>query len=258
MAGSAYNAAHDYRARLQALRRRRPHPGDGPLLREGLDGRAPRRAAHRGPRAGDAGCRGARARQGDRLHHQPPGGRDRREGGHQRGHGGVQARVHAGGRGGGRGDRRPPVGVSRPRHLDGRRGRAHDRQRAHRPPARLQLRRQPLRPGLAGQRHRRPRRAAGDAQRDRDAARPARSRHPRASRQVHLRDRRERGGEPVDAAARRAGVQQRGQRGDGHGRGGRRTSSTTSSRARPRASSPRSATTCASPAIPRASRTTWW
>ena len=97
---------------------------------------------------------------------------------------------------------------------------AHDRQRARRPGARHQRRRQSLRSGLAREPHHRARGAAGHAQRVRIAARPARPRHPRPSRQALLRDRRERGGEPVDAAARGARISPGAEHGDGGGRRG--------------------------------------
>ena len=171
-----------------------------------------------------------------------------REGRDQRGHGRLPAGVHAGGRGGGRGDRRPPLELPRPGHLHGRRRRADDRQRADRPRARHQRRRQPVRAGLARQPHHRPCRAPGHAQRVRLDARAARPRHARPSRQALVRDRRERGGEPVDAAARRARLPARAEHGDRDRLRRRRASSTTSSRTPPRASSPRWPTTCGSPA----------
>ena len=69
----------------------------------------------------------------------------------------------------------------------------------------------------------------------------------RAPGQVLLRDRRERGREPVAAAPRRARLPRRSRARSPSWRRRRRTSSTTSSRTPPRGSSPRSATTCASP-----------
>ena len=54
----------------------------------------------------------------------------------------------------------PALELPRAGHLDGRRRGADDRQRADRPRARHQRRRQPLRAGLAGQPHHRPRACA--------------------------------------------------------------------------------------------------
>ena len=154
------------------------------------------------------------------LHHPPRGVDHGREGRDQRGDGRLQARVHGGRRGRGRGDRRSALELPRAGHVDRRRRRAHDRQRPDRARAGHQRRRQPLRAGLARQSHHRPRPAPGHAQRLRLAARAARPRHPRPSRQAVLRDRRERGGEPVDAAARRARVPARAEHGHGDGRRG--------------------------------------
>src|SRR5205085_2739183 len=71
---------------------------------------------------------------------------------------------------------------------------------------------------LARESHDRARGAPGHAQRVRLDARLARPRHRRPSRQALVRDRRERGGEPVDAAARRARLSARAV--DGHRDGG--------------------------------------
>ena len=80
--------------------------------------------------------------------------------------------------------------------------------------------RQSLRPGLARQRHHRAGAAAGHAQRLRVDARPARPRHARPSGQALVRDRRERGGEPLDAVARRARLPPRAEHGHRGRRGG--------------------------------------
>ena len=139
-------------------------------------------------------------------HHRAASGDHRREGRDQRGDGGLPARVHAGGGGGGRrASARPALRLSRPGHA----APAAPRWRLivngpDRAAARHQLRRQRVRPGLPAPTPPSAARCASSCERDRHAPGPARPRHARPSRQVHLLHRGERGGAPVGAAARRA------------------------------------------------------
>ena len=89
---------------------------------------------------------GLGATGGDHLHRQPPSVGDRREGGHQRRHGRLQAGIHAraGRRGGGHG--RPLVELSRSGNKHRRLGGAGGGERPHRAGIGPQPRRQPVRP----------------------------------------------------------------------------------------------------------------
>ena len=127
-------------------------------------------------------ARPSRTRPRDHLRRPPGGLRHRREGRHQRRHGGVPARVHAGRRRRHRSHRRPAVELPRAGNLHRRRRRPPDRQRAVGPGAGRQRGRQSLRARLAGQPDHRARRAPGDAERLRLAARDARPRNARSSR----------------------------------------------------------------------------
>ena len=114
----------------------------------------------------------------------------------------------------------PALELPRARHLDGGGRRPPHRQRADRARAGRQRGRQPLRARVAGQPHDRARRPARDAQRLRLPARNPRPGNARTPGQALLRDRRERGREPLAAAPRRAGLPARPERRDRRGRGG--------------------------------------
>src|SRR4029453_13167615 len=198
-----------------------PGPGcrrrDRVLLPAGLDRRSSGRAAH--ARAGRRDARGGAARPAaaDRVHHEPGGVHHGREGRDQRGDGRLQAGVHGGSRGRGRGDRRSGVELSRAGDVHRRRRGPHDRQRPDRPRSGRQLRRQPLRSGLAREPDHRARPPPGHAQRLRLAPGAPRPGDARAPGQGLVRDRGERGGEPVDAPSRRARVPARAETGHGDG-----------------------------------------
>ena len=125
----------------------------------------------------------------------------------QRGHGGLRARISAGADRGGRSGRRARSSIcraSRRRPIPRRRV-AH-RQRPDRADARRQRRRQLPGAGHVGERDARPRAAARAAEHRRRAAGRDGPRDARPAGQVHVLLRRERGGEPVGAAARRARI----------------------------------------------------
>ena len=144
-----------------------------------------------------------------------PGRADAAEHGGQRGDGRLQAGILPGGDGGAARRARPRVQSARHAGDDALlRARGHG-ERADPPPARHQLRLQLLRPGLAAQRHDRPRARPDAAQHRRRQARRDGPLDPGQSRQVHLLLRRERGGEPLDALPRAARLCAERQRGDG-------------------------------------------
>ena len=168
-------------------RRRRAHDRSGrSVLRPRLDRRPPGRPAH--ARAHPAHARRHPPRSG-RSHRQDPprtGAMHRGKGRHQRRHGRVPARVHAG-RAHSAGGRAGPRLHPARRHLQHLLFQPGDhRQRPHRHAPRHELRAQRARTGEPGQRHDRPRGQPRGPQRGRRAARRNRPRDVGFAGQVHL------------------------------------------------------------------------
>ena len=197
--------------------------GDPPDIREHRAGRQPRgrrrvlRGAavvgwasrdpsDRGPGAGDAGRGGARPPGLARRHAARVGPGDRGEARHQHGHGRLPAGPLPGGDGGDGGHARPGLQPLRGpgHHAPG--GAAGGGERSLRPDHRDARRARSVRARQPGQRHHRAGGSAHPAQRRRGVAGARGHVDARQPGQVLVRDRRERGGEPVGAAPGGAGI----------------------------------------------------